>query len=203
MGRWMCMTEGKGATAPSPRPHPQLFGRFPCYLRVREAVAAEPSLWDQPWSLGRRPRVGNPDEATGAAVYSRDAVSSGEARAIAGDRFYEAGARPMSYPFQVLETACSREGRRDQDALTERRSMLSNLCLGTTVTSSISQRKATSEGVRPGGRGRAMLRALGRGWKLQRLRWSGQSCPSVEESQPHHGGDSTKVRKLQTDTLHI
>ena len=34
--------------------------------------------------------------------------------------------------------------------------MLSSLCLGTTVTSSISARNATSEGTRPGGKGSAM-----------------------------------------------
>lgn len=67
--------------------------------------------------------------------------------------------------------------RRDDDARlgegeagqehTVRRSMLSNLCLGTTVTSSISHKKATSEGTSPGGRGRAMMvrnrRPVGRG----------------------------------------
>lgn len=40
--------------------------------------------------------------------------------------------------------------------LTPNRSMLSSLWRGTTVTSSISQRKATSEGMRPVGRGRAI-----------------------------------------------
>lgn len=39
--------------------------------------------------------------------------------------------------------------------------MLSSLCLGTTVTSSISQRKATSVGTRPEGSGRAMVDVLG------------------------------------------
>lgn len=41
--------------------------------------------------------------------------------------------------------------------LTERSSMLSRRCRGTTVTSSISHRKATSEGTRPNGRGKAMV----------------------------------------------
>jgi hypothetical protein len=40
---------------------------------------------------------------------------------------------------------------------TLRRGMDSSLCRGTTVTISISQRKATSDGTRPGGRGNAML----------------------------------------------
>lgn len=40
--------------------------------------------------------------------------------------------------------------------LTPNRSILSSLWRGTTVTSSISQRKATSEGVRPAGKGRAI-----------------------------------------------
>ena len=39
---------------------------------------------------------------------------------------------------------------------TESRSMLSSFCLGTTVTSSISHRKATSDGTSPEGRGNAM-----------------------------------------------
>jgi hypothetical protein len=34
--------------------------------------------------------------------------------------------------------------------------MLSSLCLGTIVTSSISHKKATSDGTSPGGRGKAM-----------------------------------------------
>lgn len=44
-----------------------------------------------------------------------------------------------------------------QSCPTERSSMLSSRCRGTTVTSSISHKKATSEGTRPWGRGRAIL----------------------------------------------
>lgn len=39
--------------------------------------------------------------------------------------------------------------------------MDSSLCRGTMVTSSISQRKATSVGTRPGGRGSAMVKLVG------------------------------------------
>lgn len=41
--------------------------------------------------------------------------------------------------------------------------MPSSLLLGTTVTISISQRKDTSEGARPGGSGWAILEDVGRG----------------------------------------
>lgn len=45
----------------------------------------------------------------------------------------------------------------DGGELTERRFRLSRRCRGTTVTISISQRKATSIGVRPACRGNAMV----------------------------------------------
>lgn len=44
--------------------------------------------------------------------------------------------------------------------LTPRSSSPSSRCRGTTVTSSISQRKATSGGVKPGGKGDAMMTEL-------------------------------------------
>lgn len=44
-------------------------------------------------------------------------------------------------------------------------SMLSNLCRGTTVTNSISARKATSDGTRPGGNGRAICAILAPIWR--------------------------------------
>lgn len=46
--------------------------------------------------------------------------------------------------------------RRVRRVRTERRSMLSSFCRGTTVTSCISQRKAISEGTSPAGRGNAI-----------------------------------------------
>jgi hypothetical protein len=46
--------------------------------------------------------------------------------------------------------------------------MLSSLCLGTTVTSSISQRNATSDGTRPIGFGRAIVRSAYRIISLRR-----------------------------------
>jgi hypothetical protein len=47
--------------------------------------------------------------------------------------------------------------REEHETRTDRSWRESNLCRGITVTSSISQRKAISGGVRPGGSGRAMM----------------------------------------------
>lgn len=58
-----------------------------------------------------------------------------------------------------LEIQCL-ENRTRPDALTARRSMLSSLCRGTTVTSSISHKKATSEGISPEGKGNAIVGVL-------------------------------------------
>lgn len=54
--------------------------------------------------------------------------------------------------------------------------MLSNRCLGTTVTSSISHRKATSEGTSPGGRRRAMVD----GTATDRRVWSRTDARTLE-----------------------
>lgn len=57
-----------------------------------------------------------------------------------------------------LELSCGRElDGAFGGVLTPRRFRLSSLCLGTTVTISISQRKATSMGVSPGCNGNAIL----------------------------------------------
>lgn len=73
----------------------------------------------------------------------------------------------MALDFSVgLEWWFFGEARRDHDAIEGRtvsRWILSSLCLGTTVTSSISHRNATSEGTSPGGRGKAMTRNHDRG----------------------------------------
>lgn len=56
--------------------------------------------------------------------------------------------------------AATRSARVRGQILTPNRSMLSSLWRGTTVTSSISQRNATSEGTRPTGKGSA-IRGVG------------------------------------------
>lgn len=77
-----------------------------------------------------------------------------------------------------------------RDALTERRSMLSSLCRGTTVTSSISHKKATSEGISPEGKGNAIVDGVL--WfrhgveRVQKIRAC--TCPSSRLGrEPHHG----------------
>lgn len=78
--------------------------------------------------------------------------------------------------------------------LTERSSMLSRRWRGTTVTSSISHRKAASEGTRPRGRGKAMV------WVVVMLvtAWGVMSCSAsklrvsrVENVVPLHRGIRT------------
>lgn len=70
------------------------------------------------------------------------------------------------------------------EQLTERSSMLSSRWRGTTVTSSISHKNATSEGIKPGGRGKAMLGVCGvgrcRGAKHKGLGMEVENvCPSM------------------------
>lgn len=57
-----------------------------------------------------------------------------------------------------------------QEGRTLSSSMPSSLPLGTTVTISISQRKETSEGVRPGGSGWAIF------WCDNQMLWHWKSC---------------------------
>lgn len=68
----------------------------------------------------------------------------------------------------VLEGVPLQAGTTRWDALTERRSMPSSRWRGTTVTSSISLRKETSEGTSPVGSGNAIVVGLGvGGWWLE------------------------------------
>lgn len=59
--------------------------------------------------------------------------------------------------FDKVPTARNKDSSRHRVPLTPRSSRPSSRCRGMTVTSSISQRKATSEGESPGGRGNAMM----------------------------------------------
>lgn len=58
--------------------------------------------------------------------------------------------------------------------------MLSSLCRGTTVTSSISHRKATSEGTSPEGRGKAIFENYSCGFSGRVCEWCNGAlwCPS-------------------------